>query len=371
MTPPSIPLVDLRAQYFSIRKEIDEAIASVIGEASFIGGRRVEAFEHEFAAYVGMPYCVSCGNGTDAIEILLKALGVGVGDEVIVPAHSWISTSEAVTSVGAKPVFVDTDRAHYTIVAENLEKAVTPRTKAIIPVHLYGLPAPIKKIMEIARKHRLLVLEDCAQAHGATHDGSKVGTFGDAASFSFYPGKNLGAYGDAGAMVTRDEAVADRARMIANHGQRQKHDHQIEGRNSRLDGMQAAVLSVKLRHLDSWNAARRQNANTYRELLEGSGVQVPHEPDGVTHVYHLFVVQVSSRDKVRAFLKTRGIETGIHYPVPLPFLPAYAGGRYRRADFPVVSEYTPRLLSLPMYAELDRTMIERIADALKDATHSH
>ncbi|MCS6988174.1 MAG: DegT/DnrJ/EryC1/StrS family aminotransferase [Chloroherpetonaceae bacterium] len=366
----TVPFVDLKAQYLTIRREIDDAIAKVISETAFISGKYAKIFEDEFAAYLGVKHCVSCANGTDSIEILLQAMGIGRGDEVLVPANTWISTAEAVTTVGATPVFVDNHPETYTIDIGKIEEKITPRTKAIIPVHLYGLPAEMDEIMAIARKHNLKVLEDCAQAHGATYKGRKAGTMGDCASFSFYPGKNLGAYGDAGGMVTNDDDIAQKARMIANHGQVAKNVHKIEGRNSRLDGIQAAVLSVKLKRLDEWTEARRRNAALYDEWLSDLDIQLPIEPTHSRHVYHLYVVQVPNRDEVIAKLKADGIETGIHYPTALPFTEAYRRFKHQPSDFPVAHRQMSRLLSLPMYAELTEEMIERVCESLKQAVQA-
>lgn len=359
-----VPFVDLVAQYESIRTEVDAAIAGVISESAYIGGRFVKAFEEDFAGFLGAQYCVGCANGTDSLEILLKALGIGAGDEVIVPANSWISTSEAVTTAGGTPVFVDCDPHYYTIDTEKIEEKISPRTKAIIPVHLYGLPAEMDKIMAIAARHGLKVVEDCAQAHGATYRGRAVGTIGDAGSFSFYPGKNLGAYGDAGCMVTNDPELATRIRMIANHGRLGKFDHMLEGRNSRLDGLQAAILSAKLPHLRRWTELRRSHAAAYDHLLAESGIQLSQALEYSCHVYHLYVVQLSQRDHVRDELAANGIETGIHYPIPLPFLKAYARMGHSRDDFPVVSAASERILSLPMFAELTEQQLEKVVAAL-------
>jgi dTDP-4-amino-4,6-dideoxygalactose transaminase len=359
-----IRLVDLNAQYQSIKTEIDEAIAEVLSDAAFIGGKYATIFEEEFAAYLGVKCCIGCGNGTDALEILLKALGIGRGDEVIVPAHTWISTAESVTTAGATPVFVDTTPALYTINAALIERHITNRTKAIIPVHLYGHPAEMDTIMAIAKIHGLKVIEDCAQAHGATYKGRKVGTIGHAAAFSFFPSKNLGAYGDAGGMVTNDESVAQLARMIANHGRLGKHDHAMEGRNSRLDGLNAAILSVKLHHLEAWTEARRSLAATYDEALEREGIAVPVSLPDCRHVFHLYVVEVTGRDAFREALAANGVETGVHYPKALPFLKAYERFAHRKDDFPVAFESTSRILSLPMYPELQPDTARRIARLL-------
>src|SRR5688572_13655014 len=265
-----VPFVDLKAQYLSLKDEFDAAISQVVSQTAFVGGRYAAAFESEFAEYLGVGHCVAVANGTDAIEIALKAVGIEPGDEVLVPANTFFATAEAVGNIGAIPVFVDCDAATYNIDAAKIEERITSNTKAIIPVHLYGLPADMDAIMPIASKHGFKVIEDCAQAHGATYKGRKVGSFGDAATFSFYPSKNLGAFGDAGAIVTNSAEVADSARLIANHGQPAKNRHTIVGRNSRIDGIQAAVLSVKLKHLDKWLDARRENAAIYNDLLAGS-----------------------------------------------------------------------------------------------------
>ena len=359
-----VPFVDLRAQYATIRSEIDAAIAGVLDTSAYIGGPAVERFEREFAAWMGMPLCAGCANGTDSLEILLEAMGIAGGAEVLVPAHTWISTAEAVTRAGAVPVFVDTDPATYTIDPSRIEGKLTSRTRAIIPVHLYGHPCDMDALMAIAHRHGLRVIEDCAQAHGARYRGSLVGTFGDAASFSFYPGKNLGAYGDAGGIITRDEEIWRRFKMIANHGRLGKHDHAIEGRNSRLDGLQAAVLAAKLPHLDGWVAARRANAGVYSRLLAPAGIEPPRVAEGCEHAYHLYVVQVPERDRVREELAAVGVETGIHYPMALPMLAAYRRFGHRREDFPVSTRAVDQILSLPMYAELSSEEIAYVCSAL-------
>ena len=351
-----IPFVDLKAQYHSIQSEVDKAIAEVIANSAFIGGSDnsiVRYFEDKFADYLGISNCVGCANGTDSIEILLKAMAIGPGDEVIVPANSWISTSEAVGNVGAQPIFVDSHPLFYTIDVDQIESKISTRTKAIIPVHLYGLPADMDPIVALARKYDLFVLEDCAQAHGAVYKGRMVGTMGHAASFSFYPGKNLGAYGDAGCMVTNDADLAKTARMIANHGQLVKHDHVIEGRNSRLDGIQAAVLSVKLPHLKRWTELRIRHASYYSRYIQALGIQVPSVPSGSVHVYHLYVILAPAREDMRKRLQDAEISTAIHYPTPLPFLRPYAHHqRNQPANFPIAVSQMSKLLSLPMFPEL-------------------
>lgn len=367
MVVMKIPFVDLKAQYLSLKDELDAAIAQVVSETAFIGGRYAAAFEASFAEYLGVQHCVAVANGTDAIEIALQAIGVESGDEVLVPANTFIATAEAVSNIGARPVFVDIDPLSYNIDPAKIEEKITPRTKAVIPVHLYGLPAEMDKIMAVARKHELKVLEDSAQAHGATYKGQKVSSFGDAATFSFYPSKNLGAFGDAGAIVTNNKEYADRARLIANHGQAAKNRHTIAGRNSRMDGIQAAVLSVKLPHLDGWLEARRTHALAYNQLLSDGEFVLPVAPEHSRHTYHLYVVQVPDRDAVQAKLGEAGIETGVHYPIALPFMEAYAHLGHTPTDFPVSHSQMGNLLSLPMYAELTDEMIEYVCRILKSA----
>jgi dTDP-4-amino-4,6-dideoxygalactose transaminase len=359
-----IPLVDLHAQYLSIKPEIDAAIARIIADTAFIGGRPVKDFEAAYAADYGIGHCVACANGTDAIYVALRMLGIGAGDEVITTAASWISTSETISQAGARPVFVDVDD-YYTIDAERIEAAITPRTRAIIPVHLYGQPADMTRIMEIARRHSLRVIEDCAQSHYAEWRGQRVGTFGDAATFSFYPGKNLGAYGDAGAIVTRDAALAERMRMYANHGALKKHEHRIEGINSRLDGIQAAILSAKLPHIHEWTAARRRVAGWYDELLAGvPGIEIPRVRPGASHVYHLYVVKIENRDAAMKALQARGIDVAVHYPVALPAMEAYRYLGMRPEETPRAIHNSARILSLPIYPELGRDAVERVVAEL-------
>jgi len=359
-----IPFVDLYAQYLTIKKEIDSAIEQTIANSSYIGGAAIKNFEQSFAAYAGVKHVVACANGTDSMEIILKAWGIGEGDEVIVPAHSWISTSEAVGNVGATPVFVDVEADYFTIDVSLIEKAITSRTKVIIPVHLYGHPADMPAIMQIAAKHQLKVMEDCAQAHGASIHGKKMGSFGDAASYSFYPGKNLGAYGDAGCMTTNDDALAETIRMIANHGQKGKHNHLIEGRNSRLDGLQAAILSAKLPHLENWTEARINHAATYTTLLRGSSVKTPLVKEGYQHVHHLYVIKTNHREELVQLLKEDGIETAVHYPTALPFLPCYANRHFQPADFPAAFANQSQILSIPLFAELTTEQIERVSSLI-------
>jgi len=355
-----VPVVDLFAQHATIRPEIDAAIAQVIADSSFIRGPFVERFEREFAQFLGVRHCVSCGNGTDALYIALRALGLEPGDEVLTTAHSWISTSETITQAGGRVVFVDTDGVTFTIDPALIEAKITPRTRGLIVVHLYGQPADLEPILAIAERHHLWVIEDCAQAHGATYKGRQVGTFGAIATFSFYPGKNLGAMGDAGCLVTDDARHAAFAAAFARHGG--KGTHEMEGINSRMDGLQAAVLSVKLPHLAAWNAARRNVAARYDRLLPGAGdIEVPWQAPGREHVYHLYVVRTNHRDGLRAFLADRGVETAINYPRALPLLQAYARLGHTSADFPRASADQLRILSLPIYPEMTDRLVDHVA----------
>jgi dTDP-4-amino-4,6-dideoxygalactose transaminase len=366
-----IPLVDLHAQYLSIKEEIDKAIAEVIADAAFVGtsgNEYVRKFEEEFASYVGRRACVACANGTDSLETLLAAAGIGPGDEVLVPALSWISTSEAVSANGGNPVFVDILPELYSMDPRDAGAKITARTRAIIPVHLYGLPAQMDEICGLAAQHGLFLLEDCAQAHGAMFRGRQVGTFGDAASYSFFPGKNLGAWGDAGCMMTDDETLARVVRMIGQHGQTEKkHDHQREGRNSRMDGLQASILSVKLRHLDEWTTARRRIAARYRRALKDIVEGMQASPEDSESACHLFVVEVERRDEVLRALGRLGISAGVQYPTPLPLLPAYERMKHRPEDFPVAVRVAARVLSIPLYPELSEEQQVEVVNALADA----
>lgn len=361
-----VPFADLHAQYVSIKTEIDAAITAVIEKSAFIRGPFVDAFEKEFAKTVGAPHCVSCANGTDALYIAMRALGVKPGDEVITTAHSWIATSETVTQAGGQVVFCDTDADTFTIDPALIEAKITPRTVGIIPVHLYGQPADMGAITAIAKKHHLWVLEDCAQAHLARFSGKTAGTFGNASAFSFYPGKNLGAMGDAGAILTSDGALAERMAMFARHGGLVKGDHRIEGINSRLDGLQAAILSVKLKHLNNWTAARRRIAAVYNKELAGlPGLELPVVGPGREHVYHLYAVRHPRRNDLKKFLTEHGIETVINYPVALPFLPAYARLGARPEDFPNSYRHQSMVLSLPMFPEITADQQAHVVNIIK------
>lgn len=366
MTPKQIPFVDLHAQYLTIKDDVDAAIADVIRSSAFIRGPHVQRFEDAFAAATGAAHCVSCANGTDSLYIAMRALGIRPGDEVIAPAHSWISTTETITQAGGTVVFCDTERDTFTIDPAQIEAKITPRTVGIIPVHLYGQPADMDPIITVARKRKLWVIEDCAQAHLARYKGRSVGSFGNAASYSFYPGKNLGAMGDAGALTTSDAALAERMTIFARHGGLTKGDHRIEGINSRLDGLQAAVLSVKLPHLQGWTARRQLIARGYSELLgDMDALTLPRIANDREHVWHLYVVQHEQRDALATHLAARGIQTVVNYPVALPFLPAYRRFGHQPDDFPVAHHHQDRILSLPLFPEITSVQMQAVADAIR------
>lgn len=359
-----IKFLDLQGQYRSIRSDIDRAIARVLDSAHFIGGPENAAFEQEFAAFQRVPYCVGVANATDGLEIAIEALGLPAESEILVPANSFIASSEAVTRAGHSVRFLDAESTTYNITAEGLRAAITPRTRAVVVVHLYGQPAQMTEISAVAAAHGIRVIEDAAQAHGAELDGIRVGGFGDVAVFSFYPGKNLGAYGDAGAITTTDAALATRARMIANHGRIAKYDHEFEGRNSRLDALQAAILRAKLPHLDGWIDRRNAVATAYLRELRGVGdLVLPEVRPNVRHSYHLFVVRSAKRDALAAHLKADGIETGIHYPVALPDLAAYAA-LGQKGQF-VASANAAHLLSLPIGEHLTPDDASTVAASIR------
>jgi dTDP-4-amino-4,6-dideoxygalactose transaminase len=358
-----IPFVDLKAQYQRIQPEIDAAMQDVVSNTAFIGGQHIKDFEAAFAEYCGVKFAIGVGNGTDALSIALRAMGVGPGDEVITVSHTFIATSEAISQIGATVKFADIDPRRYTLDPSKLEAVITEKTKAILPVHLYGQIADMDAIIRIADQHGLQVLEDAAQAHGATYKGKRAGSMGHAATFSFYPGKNLGAYGDAGAVVTGDEGIAEYARMYANHGRFSKYEHEFEGVNSRMDGLQAAVLGTKLPHLDEWNEERRRAATWYDELLAplSQHVVTPYVAPGSEAVFHLYVVQVPERDALLARMKDAGISGGIHYPIPLHEQPAYRHLNLAPEDFPVTHQVAANIVSLPMFPEITQEQCEAVA----------
>jgi dTDP-4-amino-4,6-dideoxygalactose transaminase len=365
----SIPLVDLSAQHAAVAEEVAEGWREVLSQTAFIGGPQVAAFEREYAEFIGVPHCVAMGNGTDAIEIALRALSIGYGDECILPANTFIATAEAVARSGATPVLVDcADDETYLIDVKAVEAAATSRTAAIIPVHLYGQAAPVEQLLPLARRIGARVVEDAAQSQGARRNGVSAGVLGDAAATSFYPGKNLGAYGDAGAALTGSADVAARMRMIRDHGSPAKYQHEVLGVNSRLDTLQAVVLSAKLRRLAAWNAARRAAATLYHELLSGSDAVVrPRTLDGNEHVWHLYVVRVPDRDRVLKELHAAGIGAGIHYPVPIHLTAAFAGLGCPQGAFPVAERTAGELLSLPLFPEITAAQQERVITALISA----
>jgi len=359
--------VDLRAQYKTLSREMDAAIQGVLKRSDYVLGDEVHQFEEDFAKFIGTTYAVGVGSGLDALELSLRAYGIGAGDEVITAANTFIATVLAIMAVGARPVLVDIDPETYNIHPGAIEAAITSRTRGILPVHLYGQPADMEPILAIARKHSLVVIEDAAQAHGAIYGGHRVGAYGNAAAFSFYPGKNLGAYGDGGMVVTNDAAIAEGIRHLRNYGQRVKYEHVVAGTNSRLDTIQATVLRVKLPHLDRWNAARQEHAAAYNSLLANEPLELPRIAAKRTHIFHLYVVQIENRSCVQEFLSVRGITTGIHYPIPIHLQEACAGLGYRRGDFPVTEIAAGRILSLPMYAELTAAQVEYVATNLLES----
>jgi dTDP-4-amino-4,6-dideoxygalactose transaminase len=364
----NVPFVDLKAQYQSIKSEIDPAIQTVLNETAFVGGKYVEGFEKAFAEKFGVKHCISCANGTDAIYITLRALGIGPGDEVITVANSFIATSETITQTGARPVFVDIDE-YFHIDPAKIEAKITPKTKAVIPVHLFGQAADLDAVKAICDKHKLHLVEDCAQSHFSTYKGRKTGTTGVAGTFSFYPGKNLGAYGDGGAIISNDDEFARRARMFACHGSLQKYVHEIEGINSRLDALQAVILKIKLGHIDDWNRARNSHALKYNELLAGvKQIKTPKLRPDTFHIFHLYVIRTERRDDLAAFLKTKGVATGVHYPYALPLMPAYKYLGHTPADFPAAYACQEQILSLPMYPELTDDMIAHVTESIKEFT---
>jgi len=362
-----VPFVDLKTQYNNLKAEIDSAICSVIEETAFIRGKFVKEFEKAYAEKYGVKHCISCANGTDAIYIALRVLGIGLGDEVLTAANSWISTSETISEAGAKPVFVDIEHDYFDIDTDKIEEKINRSTKAIIPVHLYGHPAKIDRINEICKKYNLFLVEDCAQAHFAEYKDQKVGTFGNAGTFSFYPGKNLGAYGDAGAIITNDDDFAIKARMFANHGSLQKHNHKMEGINSRMDGIQAAILRVKLRYIDEWNVMRNKHALKYNKLLLSiPEIITPKIRENSFHIFHLYVIRTPKRNELANYLRSKGISTGIHYPTALPFLSAYKYLGHKPSDFPIAYQFQSDILSLPMFPELKNEQIDYVVNSIKE-----
>jgi dTDP-4-amino-4,6-dideoxygalactose transaminase len=362
-----IPLLDLKAQYHSIKPEIDAAIAGVLESSQFVLGAEVAAFEEEFAAYCGTSECIALNSGTSALHLALLAAGVGPGDEVITVPFTFIASVAAIGYVGARPVLLDIDPSSFTINPGAIEKAITARTRAILPVHLYGQPADMDPIMEVARRHGLVVIEDAAQAHGAKYKGVPVGGIGDLACFSFYPGKNLGAYGEGGAVTTGNVEFASTIRMLRDWGQDRKYHHVLRGFNYRMEGFQGAILRVKLRHLEQWTEARRAGAARYNKLLADSGVETPKEMPWARHVYHVYTLRSHYRDGLQAALQAEGIQTGVHYPVPVHLQPAYADLGYGRGAFPNAEAAASQVLSLPLYPELSPEALAEVAAGVNRA----
>jgi dTDP-4-amino-4,6-dideoxygalactose transaminase len=367
MSNIKVPYLDLKAQYQSIKPEIDAAIARVLDSCQFVLGPEVAAFEQEFAAYCGAAECIALNSGTSALHLALLAAGVGPGDEVITVPFTFVASVAAVTYTGARPVLVDIDPRSFNMDPAAIEAAITPRTKAILPVHLYGQPADMAPIMEVAKRHGLVVIEDAAQAHGAKYKGQPVGSIGDIACFSFYPGKNLGAYGEGGAVTTSNAEYANTIRMLRDWGQDRKYHHLLRGFNYRMEGFQGAILRVKLRHLDRWTEARRAVVRQYDELLSDSGVETPAEMPWARHVYHVYTLRADDRDGLQAALQAEGIQTGIHYPVPAHLQPAYADLGYGRGAFPRSEAASEQVLSLPLYPELSPQAVIEVAGAVRKA----
>jgi dTDP-4-amino-4,6-dideoxygalactose transaminase len=360
-----VPFLDLQAQYRSLKPEMDEAIQRVLDSSAYALGPSVDAFEKAFAAYCGVKHCICVGSGTSSITLILKAYGIGEGDEVITVANSFFASAEAISNAGATPVLVDCEGKSGLIDVTKLEAAITKNTKAILPVHLYGQCADMDMVRAVADRHGLLVFEDAAQAHGAMYKGKRAGSLGDAGSFSFYAGKNLGAYGEGGAVTTNDDKIAKTIRMLREHGSVVKYHHELVGYNDRMDGIQGAVLGVKLPHLDGWNARRRELALLYRELLPEDAFPMAENGYG-EGVYHLFVVRVANRDHVQKKLATKGIATGIHYPVPIHLQPAYSSRGWKKGDFPVAESMSNDVLSLPMYPEMTEEMAREVCGVLRE-----
>lgn len=362
-----VPFVDLKAQYNSIRDEVRAAVDRVLESTQFVLGDEVAAFEKEFAAYVHSEHGIAVNTGTSALHLALLAADIGAGDEVITVPFTFVATAAAIEYSGARPVFVDVDPQTYTMDPSKIEAAITPRTKAIMPVHLYGQPADMDPIIEIARKHNLLVIEDAAQAHGAEYKGRRIGSIGDLAGFSFYPGKNLGAYGEGGLVTTNNPEYARKIRMLRDWGQERRYYHEVKGFNYRMDGIQGAILRVKLRHLEAWTEARRAHAAHYNQAFEASGISFPIMASNKRHVYHIYAVRVSQRETLQELLKAAGIATGIHYPIPVHLQNAYSNLGYKAGDFPESERVANEVLSLPMYAELTDSQIDEVIHALIEA----
>ena len=366
VAPTTTPFVDLRRQHAEIGQEIAQAIDRVQNSGTFVLGKEVEGFEREFSRYIGAKFGVGVNSGSDALFLTLKALGIGANSEVITVSHTFVSTVDGIVRCGAQPVFVDVEPDTYCINAAKIEEKITERTKAILPVHLYGHPADLDAVLKIAKQYGLSVVEDACQAHGTEYKGKKVGCFGNAGCFSFYPVKNLGAYGDGGMVTTNDRSIAERVKLLRNYGQSRKYDHDVVGINSRLDELQAAILRVKLSRLDEWNEKRRRLAELYKEILEQTDIVLPSERTYAKHAYHLFVIRLAGRDNCQRFLQKSGIQTHIHYPIPVHKQKAYAAFESTR-DLPVTQAICNEILSLPLFPSLTEDEVAYVAEATKDA----
>jgi dTDP-4-amino-4,6-dideoxygalactose transaminase len=365
----SVPFVDLKQQYQTVKEDVLSAVAAVFESTQYVLGKEVAAFEEEFAAYCGVSEGVAVNTGTSALHLALLAAGIGAGDEVITVSMTFVATVAAIVYTGAKPVFVDVDPVTYTMDSRQVEAAITPRTKAILPVHLYGQAADMDLILRIARCHNLIVIEDAAQAHGAEYKGRRCGSMGDLGCFSFYPGKNLGAYGEGGMVTTNNPEFARQIRMLRDWGAEEKYHHVVKGFNYRMESVQGAILRVKLRHLEAWTEARRSHARAYTEMLEESGLTLPVEAHGNRHVYHVYAVLSPWREELARSLHARGIQTGIHYPIPVHLLPAHADLGYGLGDFPVTEQIASKELSLPMFPEMTRTQLGEVSEAVLESNY--
>ena len=361
-----IPLVDLKQQYLGIKDEIDSSIQEVFNNTAFILGEKVEDFEGKFANLCNVKHCIGVNNGTSALRLALLALGIKANDEVITTPFTFIATAEAISHTGAKPVFADIDEKTYCIDPEKIEEKITKKTKAIMPVHLFGQPADMAPIMEIAEKNELKVVEDAAQAHNALYKNKKAGSIGDASCFSFYPGKNLGAYGEAGAVCTNNEEIAKKVTLLRQHGELVRYHHEVIGDNCRMEGIQGAVLGVKIKYIEEWNERRRRNAEIYNKLLGNLGVILPYEAGYAKHIYHIYGIRAKNRDKLREFLSKNGIATGVHYPIPIHLQNAYSFMRLNEGSFPISEKISKEIISLPMFPELTEEQMEYVANSIKE-----
>lgn len=361
-----IPLVDLKAQYNTIKDEINQVIQEVLNKSEFILGSKVKDFEEKFAKFCNTKHCIALNSGTSALRLALLSLGIKSGDEVITSPFSFIATAEAISLVGANPVFADVDEKTYTLNPSEIKNKITKKTKAIIPVHLFGQSADMDPIMDIGKSNNLDIIEDAAQAHGSLYKNKKVGSLGKISCFSFYPGKNLGAYGEAGAVCTNSDELSKKVLLLRQHGELERYYHEIIGDNCRMEGIQGAVLGIKIKYLDIWNEKRRKNAEIYNNLLKGLDIITPENANYSKHIYHIYAIRLKNRDKLREFLAKKGISTGIHYPIPIHIQKAYSSLKLKKGSFPVSEKIASEILSLPIYPELSIEQIEYITDSIKE-----